>query len=320
MDVTQAKLIVDKYGSMPSSIVEKEMIHRDYMLKRGFSIKELYSNTGYYKGDELVNKINKNENVNTNEKTNEVISNKIEIPQEILNLPVSENNVKFVMFGKLIKDPNNPESDNHCRNIFFPACFDTKLYREHRNHDISLFGTMEAFYCKSLYVDGILVNSHPFSHHLNLTLPAGMHSVEATFVIIQNYNGSIHSTSVYRRSESSNYLYNCKTKDESFKFTKTMRINNFMVVPGQNIYLAFFAVVYGEWRRLYDAFSGEYVGKERMNVVRDFVFTCDSESQVRRSRDYSHLSTDDFISIEDIGKCMYYPLIGLSNSSEKVKN
>ena len=223
------------------------------------------------------------------------------------------------MFGKLSKDPNNPESDNYSANIFFPACYCTKLFREYRKQDINLYGSMEAFYCKSLYIDGILVNSHPFSHHLNLTLPAGFHSVEATFEIVQNYSGSIHSSSVYRRSESSDYLYVCNAKNKTFRFTKTLKINNFKVVPGKNIYLSFFAVVYGKWRRLHDAYSGEYVGKERIGVISDFVFVCDSETQVKSSNDYRHLSTDDFIKIEDIGKVKYHPLMPLSNSEEIVK-
>lgn len=319
MDVTQAKLIVNKYGSMPSSIVEKEIIHRDYMLKKGFRIKELYDNLGYYRGDELANKINKNSNTNNQAYNTNINNSQVIINEEILDLPVSENNVKFVMFGKLSKDPNNPESDNYSANIFFPACYCTKLFREYRKQDINLYGSMEAFYCKSLYIDGILVNSHPFSHHLNLTLPAGFHSVEATFEIVQNYSGSIHSSSVYRRSESSDYLYVCNAKNKTFRFTKTLKINNFKVVPGKNIYLSFFAVVYGKWRRLHDAYSGEYVGKERIGVISDFVFVCDSETQVKSSNDYRHLSTDDFIKIEDIGKVKYHPLMPLSNSEEIVK-
>ena len=319
MDVTQAKLIVEKYGSFPSSIVEKDMIHRDYMLKKGYKIKELYSNTGIYIGDEIDSRQMKQNVPKNNENVETPIINPIITHENnFVDLKVNDNNVKFVMFGKLNADPNNPERDNHAANIYFPANFYTDMYRKNRKESIKMYGAMETFYCESLFIDGVLINTHPFSNHLNLTLQAGYHSVKATFVIELNFSGSLHSTSVYNRTLSSDYLYNCAAKNKTFRYKKTFAIDNFIITPGQDLYLTFFANIYGVWKRLYDANTGEYVGKERMNVISDFAFVSKIESQIRENKNYRHLSDSDFINIDDIGKLKYHPLYDLSQSEEKV--
>ena len=66
-------------------------------------------------------------------------------------------------------------------------------------------------------------------------------------------------------------------------------------------------MVYGEWVRTYDGFTGRLEYSQLKRINSDFSFDLMTEKQVLKRGNFYRIDEEDFINIEDIGKYIYSP-------------
>lgn len=305
MNSTKAKNIVKRYGEIDRSEAIKDMIERDKLLKLGFTLNEMHDDLGNFIGYKLEKEIKKRvqEKYPRLDVTNKSIP---VIKQEVILEPI-ENNIKFVLFGKLDDDPYNPDRNGSTFHRFYSSAFLTDIYRKHKERDERMHNDMEGFYVEELIIDGQKINKTDFYNHLTFTLEPGIHSVTVTVYIKNFYSGFKPSTFALNRDFAADYWPDYKEKDRWARYRKTFLINDFEVLPGKVYYLAFWAMVYGEWVRTYDGFTGRLEYSQLKKIYSDFSFDLMTEKQVLKRGNFYCIDEEDFITIEDIGKYIYSP-------------
>lgn len=299
-DITKAKNIVKVYGSFDRSVVIKDMIERDRLLNMGFTLNQMYNDLGHFEGYKLAGKTPNKQNVSA--------VKPVTINQETSVIEPIENDVKVCLFGKISSDPNDPDHKYHSNDHFLASASICEIYRQNKDWSIATYGSMQGFYIEEFLINGTKFNDAPFYHHLNLTLSPGSYDIQITVKVIQNYPGYMPSTYALNRSDAGSYFVKSNVKNKTFRFKKTFKIDKYNIHPGQVYYIAVFAIVLGEWYRIYDQYSKRYEGKERKNVYSDFSILAKPETSIKNDERFFHLNENDFISIDDIGKPQYDPL------------
>lgn len=309
MGSTKAKNIVKRYGEISRSEAIKDMIERDELLKLGFTLNEMHDDLGNFTGYKLEKEIKKR--IQEKYPTPVVINNQPQqvIQQEVVLEPI-ENNIKFVLFGKLKEDPFDPDNNDPVFHRYFASTVHTDTYRKLKKRTEQSYGEMECFYVEELIIDGQKINTTNFYYHLNMTLEPGIHSATVTVCLRNHFAGYKLSSYAFNRpiiDEFDYYPDNAK-KGVWKRYRKTLTIPSFEVKPGKIYYLAFWALLYGEYRRVYDGLSKLYVGAELKQTISDFSFDVMTEKQVIKKGNFYNIDEEDFMSIEDFGNIKYNPL------------
>ena len=91
--------------------------------------------------------------------------------------------------GYIQSDPNDPDYPRKIASKYFSAAHYTDVYRKNMEHMKGSYGDFEAYYVESLVLNGVKINSHPFAHHLNLTVEPGIYNAKITVVVKHHFAG-----------------------------------------------------------------------------------------------------------------------------------
>ena len=226
-----------------------------------------------------------------------------------------ENNLRVILMGYIKSDPNDPDYPRKIASKYFSAAHHTDVYRKNMEHMKGSYGDFEAFYVESLVINGRKINSHPFAHHLNLTVEPGTYDAEITVVVKHHFAGYVPSKLASERPNASEFWPTNVAKKRWVKYRKTLT-KQITVLPGKVGNLVYFVELLGEWYRVYDQYSGSYEGKEFKNVFTEFTLIKTTNSAIQkesyRGGLYYQLSDEDFITVDDIGKKEYDPFSPIS--------
>ena len=197
---------------------------------------------------------------------------------ERLTSEANRCNIKFVAYGCYDLDGKKFfDSKFHNRDFMNENYWDKDKGTGYANRTKNNWGnTIDCFYVKGIYVDGIKLNSICFSNHLNFNLAPGRHIVKVDFKFAKKHSGW-HGGDV----DYSDYWPSNTPNDKSgvIEKTVTLEVN---VQSGYRYHLALFCRNYATYTNYYHKRNGAFLYSLRNDIHFETYFEVMGEADVKR--------------------------------------
>lgn len=220
------------------------------------------------------------EDAETRRKESEAREAKRRAQLDQLKTQIDNCNVKFVAFGeyeggKKFWDSKFLNRDLISKNYWDKETGVSNCINDPGNLKNNYGDCINAFFIRSLKVDGVKLNSRPFSNHLSFNLKPGMHKVEVSFYFSYEHSGWNVNTNL-----PSDLWPTDTPKNKSGIIDKTLTLN-VEIKPGYKYHLGLFARNYATYTTYTDKRSGGYLYKLRNQIHFNSMFEVMGEADVK---------------------------------------